>query len=75
MKTLRIIAAAASRGSNHCGAMAYFAMMVLPRDMIGIATTNALPTMAPWGGAERLLGINPLAVAIPWTTEGSSTAV
>jgi LDH2 family malate/lactate/ureidoglycolate dehydrogenase len=59
------LAAAAIRGSNHCGAMAYFAMQALERDMIGIATTNALPTMAPWGGAERLLGINPLAVAIP----------
>ena len=33
--------------------------------MIGIATTNALPTMAPWGGAERLLGINPLGIGIP----------
>src|SRR5690606_13897449 len=59
------LAAAAVRGSNHCGAMAFFAMLVLPHDMIGIATTNALPTMAPWGGAERILGINPLAVAIP----------
>jgi LDH2 family malate/lactate/ureidoglycolate dehydrogenase len=59
------IAAVAVRGSNHCGAMAYFAMQALPRDMIGWATTNALPTMAPWGGAERLLGINPLGIAIP----------
>jgi LDH2 family malate/lactate/ureidoglycolate dehydrogenase len=59
------IAAVAVRGSNHCGAMAYFAMQALPHDMIGIATTNALPTMAPWGGAERLLGVNPLGVAIP----------
>lgn len=59
------IAAAAVRGSNHCGAMAYFAMQALPHDMIGWATTNAMPTMAPWGGAERILGINPLAVAIP----------
>jgi ureidoglycolate dehydrogenase (NAD+) len=59
------IAAAAIRGSNHCGALAYYAAMALPRDMIGLATTNALPTMAPWGGAERLLGINPLAIAIP----------
>src|SRR5439155_23908725 len=59
------IAAAAVRGSNHCGAMAYFASQALGRDMIGLATTNALPTMAPWGGAERLLGINPLAIAIP----------
>ncbi len=59
------IAAAAVRGSNHCGAMAWFAMLALPEDMIGVATTNALPTMAPWGGAGKILGINPLAVAIP----------
>jgi LDH2 family malate/lactate/ureidoglycolate dehydrogenase len=59
------IAAAAIRGSNHNGAMAFYAMQALPRDMIGLATTNALPTMAPWGGADRLLGINPLGVAIP----------
>ena len=59
------IAAAGVRGSNHCGTMAYYAMQALPRDMIGVATTNALPTMAPWGGAERILGINPLGVAIP----------
>jgi LDH2 family malate/lactate/ureidoglycolate dehydrogenase len=59
------IAAAAIRGSNHSGAMAYFAVQALPHDMIGIATTNALPTMAPWGGAEKIVGINPLGVAIP----------
>jgi len=59
------IAAAAIRGSNHCGALAYFARMALDQEMIGIATTNALPTMAPWGGAERILGINPVAFAIP----------
>lgn len=59
------VAVATVRGSNHCGAMAYYAMMALPRDMIGLATTNALPTMAPWGGADKILGINPLAVAMP----------
>ena len=59
------IAAGAIRGSNHCGAMAYFTRMVLPHDMIGIATTNAIPMMAPWGGAERILGINPLAISVP----------
>lgn len=59
------IGVAAVRGSNHCGAMAYYAMLALPRDQIGLATTNALPTMAPWGGRERLLGIDPLGVAIP----------
>jgi LDH2 family malate/lactate/ureidoglycolate dehydrogenase len=59
------IAAAAIRGSNHSGAMAYFAVQALAHDMIGIATTNALPTMAPWGGMEKIMGINPLGVAIP----------
>jgi LDH2 family malate/lactate/ureidoglycolate dehydrogenase len=49
--------------------MAYFAMQALEHDMIGLATTNALPTMAPWGGAERILGINPVAIAIPAGTE------
>ncbi len=63
------ISAASIRGSNHCGAMAYYATMALAHDTIGIATTNALPTMAPWGGAERILGINPLGVAIPAGTE------
>ena len=63
------IAAAAIRGSNHCGAMAYFAMQALEEAMIGLATTNALPTMAPWGGTEPILGINPLAIAIPTDEE------
>jgi LDH2 family malate/lactate/ureidoglycolate dehydrogenase len=63
------VAVAAVRGSNHCGAMAYYAMMALPEEMIGIATTNALPTMAPWGGVDKVLGINPVGIAIPAAEE------
>jgi LDH2 family malate/lactate/ureidoglycolate dehydrogenase len=59
------VAVAAVRGSNHCGALAWFAMRALEHGMIGLATTNALPTMAPWGGLDKIVGINPLAVAIP----------
>ncbi|HUG06863.1 MAG TPA: Ldh family oxidoreductase [Candidatus Limnocylindria bacterium] len=59
------VASAAIGGSNHCGAMAYYAMLALPEDMIGIVTTNGLPTMAPWGSRDRILSINPIAVAIP----------
>jgi len=59
------VAAAAVRGSNHCGTMAYYAMMAAAEGMIGIATTNALPTMAPWGGTDKIVGINPLGVAVP----------
>lgn len=63
------IGAVAVRGSNHCGAMAYFAMQAVAHDMIGWATTNALPTMAPLGGTDRIVGINPLGVAIPAANE------
>lgn len=63
------VAVAAVKGSNHCGAMAYFAMKALAHDMIGLATTNALPTMAPWGGTDKIIGINPLAVAVPAAEE------
>ena len=59
------VAAVALRGSNHCGALDRYARMALANGMIGVAMTNALPTMAPWGGAEKIVGINPLAVAIP----------
>ena len=59
------VAAAAVRGSNHCGALEYYARLALPAAMIGVATTNALPTMAPWGGLDKIVGINPLAIAVP----------
>jgi LDH2 family malate/lactate/ureidoglycolate dehydrogenase len=64
------VAIAAVRGSNHCGALDFFAMMALERDMIGICATNALPTMAPWGGRDKIVGINPLGLAIPGGSEG-----
>jgi LDH2 family malate/lactate/ureidoglycolate dehydrogenase len=63
------VAATAVRGSNHCGALFYYAMQALTAGMIGIASTNALPTMAPWGGVDKIVGINPLAVAIPAAVE------
>lgn len=33
--------------------------------MIGIAGSNALPTMAPWGGVEKVISLNPISVAFP----------
>jgi LDH2 family malate/lactate/ureidoglycolate dehydrogenase len=63
------IAAVSVRHSNHCGAMAYYPMMALEHDMIGIATSGSLPSMAPWGGIDQIIGNNPLAAAIPALTE------
>ena len=53
------------RNSNHFGIAGYHAMMALPHDMIGIAMTNASALVAPTFSIERMLGTNPIAVAIP----------
>lgn len=51
--------------SNHFGIAAYHAMKANQHDMIGIAMTNASPLVAPTFSTERLLGTNPICVAIP----------
>lgn len=51
--------------SNHFGIAGYHSMMALDHDMIGISMTNASPLVAPTFSVERLLGTNPIAVAIP----------
>ena len=55
----------AVRNSNHFGIAGYHAMKGLQYDMIGMAMTNASPLVAPTFSTERLLGTNPIAVAIP----------
>lgn len=55
----------AVRNANHFGIAAYYTMMALPHRMIGIAATNAAPSMAAWGGTAAVLGTNPISVAIP----------
>jgi len=54
-----------TRGSNHFGIAGYYSMMALEHDMIGISMTNANPLVAPTFSISRLLGTNPIAVAIP----------
>ena len=51
--------------SHHFGIAAYHAMMGLKKDMVGIAMTNATALVAPTFANERMLGTNPIAVAIP----------
>ncbi len=54
-----------ARNSTHYGTAAYYAMMALDEEMIGIALTNSPSLMAPWGGRKAFLGTNPLAIAVP----------
>lgn len=53
------------KNSNHYGIAGYHAMMALEKDMIGMSMTNASPLVAPTFSTERMLGTNPIAVAIP----------
>ncbi len=55
----------AVRNSNHFGIAGYHSMMALKHDMIGWAMTNASPLVAPTFSVERLLGTNPISIAIP----------
>jgi len=59
----------AVKNSNHYGIAGYHAMKALAHDMIGISMTNASPLVAPTFSKERLLGTNPIAVAIPANEE------
>ena len=53
------------KNSNHFGIAGYHAMLPLAHDMMGIAMTNASPLVAPTHSLDRLLGTNPIAVAVP----------
>jgi LDH2 family malate/lactate/ureidoglycolate dehydrogenase len=51
--------------SNHFGIAAHHAMKALTKDMIGIVMTNASALVAPTFSKERMLGTNPICVAVP----------
>ena len=54
------------RRSNHSGAGSTYAAIPVAHNMVGIySAVSGSNFMAPWGGAEPLLGTNPIAVGIP----------
>lgn len=53
------------RNSNHFGIAACHAMAALQKDMIGMVMTNASALVAPTFSKERMLGTNPICVAVP----------
>jgi L-2-hydroxycarboxylate dehydrogenase (NAD+) len=59
-----------ARMSNHAGPAALYAMMPLVHDMIGLyVAVSGINHLPPSGGAEALLGTNPIAVAVPASEE------
>jgi len=53
------------RNSRHYGMSAYYSMLALPHDMIGIAMTNASRQVVPTFGRDARFGTNPISFAIP----------
>lgn len=56
--------AAVSKG-RHFGIAGFYAMMALKRDMIGLAFCNSDYNMNVYGGTSRVLGTNPICIAVP----------
>lgn len=57
------------RDGHHIGMVAYYAMMALEHDMLGMAVTNSTPHGRPAGGLGAKLGTNPIAFAAPAANE------
>jgi LDH2 family malate/lactate/ureidoglycolate dehydrogenase len=62
------------QNSNHFGIAGYHAMMALEHDMIGVAMTNASPLVAPTFSVDKMLGTNPICVAVPAKNEPAFVA-
>lgn len=63
------------RHSTHFGSASNSACQALGAGCIGVSMTNAGPEMAPWGGADPVLGTNPWAVAIPTGDEADAMPI
>ncbi len=59
------------KGANHFGALAYYSQMAQKEGLIGTTLGTGDSTMAPWGGCEKVIGNNPIAVAAPAGNEVS----
>ncbi len=58
----------AVRGGNHLGSMSFYVSHGAGRGFLALAFSNTPPGVAPPGGRRPLLGTNPIAAAIPTST-------
>jgi len=59
------LGAVAVRNSTHFGIAGYYSLMAIKEGMIGLAVTNARPSIPPTFGVEPMLGTNPLTIGAP----------
>jgi LDH2 family malate/lactate/ureidoglycolate dehydrogenase len=63
------IAGIAVRNSSHFGFAGYYPLMAVEHGMVGMAFTNARPSICPTFGTEPMLGTNPIAFGAPTDLE------
>jgi len=54
-----------ARRLGHVGMLAYYTRRIAAEGFMGFACANCPPRVAPWGGAERIFGTNPMSMGIP----------
>jgi LDH2 family malate/lactate/ureidoglycolate dehydrogenase len=54
-----------ARRSNHYGASAWWAQKIARAGMIGFASCNATALVAAWQGRDKIIGTNPICMAVP----------
>jgi L-2-hydroxycarboxylate dehydrogenase (NAD+) len=59
------VAVGAIANSNHLGMLAWYARWVAERGRILIAMTTSEALVHPWGGRQKMLGTNPIAIGVP----------
>lgn len=59
------MAAVAVQGSTHFGAGRFWMEQLAAQGLAGILTSTTGPVAAPFGGAQPLLGTNPLTIGLP----------
>ena len=50
------VGAVGVRNSNHFGTAMYYTRIAASEGCVGFLSTNASPSMAPWGGREKVVG-------------------
>lgn len=59
------LAAVTVRNGFHFGTAGHWARAIARHSLVGIVLSNTRPLMPPPGGAERIVGNNPIAIAFP----------
>src|SRR5690606_36463627 len=63
------LALVAMRNGFHFGVAGHYARMAAERGCVSMVMCNTRPTIPAPGGAERLVGTNPIAIALPTASE------